>query len=520
MVALLDALKSAMGDFAAREEKLNTDFRSRSIVETRAFGIEKEKQAMDAAETLAKVEAEFQSSKQQLHARYERRKVRLSKAHINARKIVLDGISKTESDIKYSVQTGSLEAERVRDETLGSTAAAFEDFNRRATETYQRFGLLEESAKKAFGGYGKFKKLLATDREWPQPDLSGDENQQLDELHRLEKKIDDDVSRLKSSFPGVIFRVLPIWLWAILLLGFAAAVPALQHAGVKGLPIMYAGISAGAFVLVLVAYIMGGQQSSATAKEIAGNLGKSRWLLNSVFEKAKAHAARENQRIRNETADAIAGMNQKWKQSVKDAIESRGTRPIKVGDKAQRLFEKLERDQEGRLSEFNNGYNLRMATLRSQRDTDANTLAETHRSKLARLEGEFQSMWSALEAEWKKTVEPIYSSIRAANEAAQKLFPPWEIPLWKDWEPPLEFQNIAKFGTLEVDITKAADAVPKDPRLALPGPANFSVPLSLTYPLQGSILFETPKTGGDEAIAAINNIIFRLLSTHPAGKHS
>ena len=46
------------------------------------------------------------------------------------------------------------------------------------------------------------------------------------------------------------------------------------------------------------------------------------------------------------------------------------------------------------------------------------------------------------------------------------------------------------------------------------------MPLSLVYPLQGSILFETGKTGGDEAVAAINNIIFRLLSTTPPGKLS
>ena len=123
-------------------------------------------------------------------------------------------------------------------------------------------------------------------------------------------------------------------------------------------------------------------------------------------------------------------------------------------------------------------------------------------------------------AEWKGIVEPIYASIRAANEFSEKMFPPWEIPLWKDWDPPLEFKNAAKFGSLDVDMSKAAEAMPKDPRLALPGPANFSVPLLLTYPLQGSILFETPKVGHEEAIAAINNIIFRLLSTNPAGKLS
>jgi hypothetical protein len=44
--------------------------------------------------------------------------------------------------------------------------------------------------------------------------------------------------------------------------------------------------------------------------------------------------------------------------------------------------------------------------------------------------------------------------------------------------------------------------------------------MSLTYPLQGSVFFETGQSGSDEAVAAINNIIFRLLSTTPPGKAS
>src|SRR5204862_6277160 len=61
---------------------------------------------------------------------------------------------------------------------------------------------------------------------------------------------------------------------------------------------------------------------------------------------------------------------------------------------------------------------------------------------------------------------------------------------------------------------------PKDPRLALPVSNTFSVPLLLTYPREGSILMETNKAGAEEAFEAMNNIIFRLLSTTPPGKLS
>ncbi|HKW30078.1 MAG TPA: FtsK/SpoIIIE domain-containing protein, partial [Verrucomicrobiae bacterium] len=83
---------------------------------------------------------------------------------------------------------------------------------------------------------------------------------------------------------------------------------------------------------------------------------------------------------------------------------------------------------------------------------------------------------------------------------------------------PEEFKNAARFGHLEVALETFAEKLPKDRRLSLPGPANFTVPLALVCPRQGSILFETGKTGGNEAVAAINNIIFRLLSTTPPGK--
>jgi S-DNA-T family DNA segregation ATPase FtsK/SpoIIIE len=520
MLALLDTLKNAMRDFAAREEKLNVDFRARSSVETKAFDLAKEQQTAAAGETIAKAETDFQAAKEHAKVRFEQRKTKINQAHIRLRKHVLDAISQQEADIKYSVQTGSLEAEWVRDEKIAAAAAALEDFNRRTAETSDRFALLEAAARKAFGGYGAFRKLLAPEREWPQPDLSADENQLLDELLRLEKKTGEDIGRFRTLFPAAIFRFLPIWLWGVLLLGFAAVVPALPQLGVKNVPMFYAGISAGAFVLVLVAYFVGRQQGGARAQGIAGNLAKSRWLLGACAEKAKTRAQQEHQRLRNETADAIQAMNQRWKHSVKEAIELRGTRPAKVDEKAHRAFQKNEQLHEASLRRLDRDHSQTMGRLRSEADAQSKELAETHRAKIGRLETEFQGLWSALEAEWKGIVQPIYNSIGEANEFAAKLFPPWEIPRWKDWEPPLEFKNAARFGTLQVDMTKAAEAVPKDARLALPGPAALSVPLLLTYPLQGSILFETQKSGHDESVAAINNIIFRLLSTNPAGKLS
>ena len=44
---------------------------------------------------------------------------------------------------------------------------------------------------------------------------------------------------------------------------------------------------------------------------------------------------------------------------------------------------------------------------------------------------------------------------------------------------------MAKFGRADVEVAKLAEAMPRDKRLALPFPANFSIPLLLKYPEPG-----------------------------------
>ncbi|HEX4645344.1 MAG TPA: FtsK/SpoIIIE domain-containing protein, partial [Verrucomicrobiae bacterium] len=188
--------------------------------------------------------------------------------------------------------------------------------------------------------------------------------------------------------------------------------------------------------------------------------------------------------------------------------------------------------KELRLSSFNNQlYRARLDRLekahtesveRLTRETEAEKkrIASACEENEARLDAENQTQWRELESNWKGTVQPIYQAINAATAFAQRLFPAWDPQRWADWKPPLTFEHTAKFAQMDVDVSKLCEALPQDPRLSLPGPSRFTAPLSLTYPAQGSILFETINSGRDEAIAALNNIILRLLSTAPPGRLS
>ena len=73
MLALLDALKSAFQDFAAREEELNGEFRARSAAETKAFEAATQEQALRLSERFAGAETGLEAEKKNCRARFEKR---------------------------------------------------------------------------------------------------------------------------------------------------------------------------------------------------------------------------------------------------------------------------------------------------------------------------------------------------------------------------------------------------------------------------------------------------------------
>ncbi len=186
-------------------------------------------------------------------------------------------------------------------------------------------------------------------------------------------------------------------------------------------------------------------------------------------------------------------------------------------EKASRALEKNDRLRQAKLDQLQRQHASDLEQWKRAAETRRKAEVEASEKREAKLNTDYQAQWQTLEADWKKAIQPIYAAIESANVTAAKLFPPWEPPVLQTWTPPAQFAAAAQFAKMAVDVEKLAETAIKDKRLALPGPARFSVPLCLAYPEQGSILFESASQGHDEAIGALNNIILRLLSIGAAG---
>ncbi len=519
-LALLEALKNAVRDFAAREERLNADFNARTAAATKLADDAAIERSRKLAENAVDEDTRFAEAKARLEAAADHRKARISRAQAAVRRELTEQIGTRSGQLKERVQIKSREAEQNRDEALAEAGATVESFRQKSGDAAGRLNVLTHSVRAAFRGYGGFRRLLSPKRQWPEPDLSPDEDKLFAQFEDLEKRLGDDLAKFKQNLLPQIFRYLPVWLWGLLLPGFAAGVAALQHFGFKAAdavpqPAVIAAVVA--FVAVLIIHVLGGRSAKSAATLIAGNLTQAGRFLDIAAQKAELHYQQEQARIKTEFDTAIRNINLEWRQATRRART--GQSAVEVDVRAAKILQRNEKKFRGHFERLEKERAENLRRIREQSNEEARKFSEAEAANIARLEAEFQSGWLALETDWKNTIQPIYEKIRSANSETEKTFPAWDSCAWKNWTPPREFKNAAKFGRLELDVAKFAEVLPRDNRLALPVPA-VSVPLTLAFPLEGSILFETNKGGETEAVAAINDIIFRLLSATPPGKVS
>ncbi len=505
-LALLDTLKSAVGDFVAREEKLNKEFRAQSAAALNALAGEKNAQAAAATAREMDASGTLEAEKQLLQFRFKQRQARINRVYASVSQRVSSDITKSDAEWRDRTQLGVQAAEIHRDQELVNSTARHESFQQNLATAGEELTRLESSARSAFRSYGKFKRMLASKRQWPEPDLSPDENVLLDQLKKIQGKTAGDLKQFRKLLLPIIFKFIPLWLVAVLMLGVVAAYPVMNHLGRDMVSLPEATIALAVLFGVASVYFFGGRSAAPLAKTIAGNLFVARRLFDACTEKSATHFHQEQERIRNEFEVSRQTYNHEWRQAVKDIDHWRGVQPTTISAKASRLLQKNDQWWQRELARLQTVHAETVSRLKEEDAVEVRQLSETHKTRTHKVESDQQLRWHDLENDWKVRINAFIESVHAMNVAADKLFPDWDDKLWQDWLPPKEFQNAAKFGQLDVDVEKFAGPLPKDERLRWPGTPILSVPMSLVSPQQGSILFETGKTGDNEAIGARSTI--------------
>ena len=516
-LALLDSLKQTIRDFAAREEKLESDFRNRSTAAHKLYETQNEKLESDWHARVATAEEDLESKKARAQSLTNARKDRIEHAYKTVRDRALRSVESQDAHWRGQVQSGLAEAEQKRNADLGAATAANENFHQKLTETNAVFEQLERNARRSFHVSGTFRRLLR--RGQPQESSAAFDGEDFFvRLAQLRSQIENDLKQFEKALLPRLLRFVPIWPLTIVLLAVAAAGPLLGHFGSHAIPAPIAIAALAAFVILVVLSFLAAKAAAPAATAVAGHFLKSRDMLDGGAEKVESYHQQEQERIQVEFQTNERALNQRWKEGARNLARMGTSLPMQIDEKALRIHQKNRARGADKLARVEAQHDSEVEGMQAENDALSRGLLNDYETKKRQMEKEHDAAWVQIEADWKRAMEPLCRDLQEAGAAVEKMFPPWTAANWENWTPPRDFQNIASFARLEVNVAKFADALPRDKRLALPCPPTLMVPLSLVSPSQGSILFETGKTGNEEAVAAINNIIFRIFATTPPGK--
>ena len=516
-LARLEAFRTAVRGFAAGEEKVDREIQARST----ALQRQREKGGREAEIELARLSQEadqtLAAALESARLRFELRVDRLGDAYKASLRTAVKRAEESEGRLKYRLQMEGMQARRHWDSGKLAAEKAFVTFDESMTGEGQRLADLEELAVSAFQGYASFRRMLDGGPSLGDVIAGRDEHAMAQELVALLRATEDRLKRFGRRLLPAFFRYGPAWL--VLALAPLLAVPVLPQMGIQGVSLRDMGIGCGVVVaLGFVLHWVGKGQGRVDAEAIAGGIHRARALHEACLQTARERRDADIARLQADFDTLTQKVEEEWNQALSAGEGLRDSFRFSVENKYARAVA---------ANEFGYQTARERAELRHRSAVDVwNQAAQAGKGEIvrrcddteSRVRQEREDLLAGYASGWNEVVPQLFEHARQLETQSAGLAPSWDHPSWKRWSPPAAFSGAVMLGQLRVDLSTLAGGLPRDPRFALHGPAQLSLPLLLNYPAEGSVLIESDAAGSARAIGALNNLVLRLLAAAPPGR--
>jgi len=510
-LGIMARLKEAAVEFAEKESRLARDSARLRMDEVRRHRETMAGLDRRLAEETAGVEKEFIGSESRARALYDGRRRRIEEIRRKGVDDLLAQARIAKERWLGQLQMRHFNATRNLPLELKSEDEAFESFSAEVAAKGLLFERLQRRIRRAFRGYPAFLKLARSPREIRVP-VSGDHLKFYEEFSNRIPGLEESLHAFEHFLIPRLFRFVPLYAAVTA----AITIPLAFSLGRGNMAVMVAGVSAALLTAaVFLLHRAGARRSAEAAGNLAAHLAEARSLFYSCTATARTGHESARRKLQEDYDRLCEEVNTQWARG--EEIEKNFAIKIqeKIERQAPRLMEKNERLFHPKLQRCEAARTAGLEEIQRREKTLKEEALSTHNSAIATFEADEETGWSELRAAWTAAMDPLYEAVAAMNGLLQRFTPAWSAEAVESWAPALEFPPGAKFATLCPDLSLIS---PKDPRLALPGPAKPAIPLALTFPAQGSLLFETPDSGSPAVIDTLNTVILRLLATIPPGK--
>lgn len=515
---LLKSLLQTVSEFVRREEQIAGDLRAKRVASNRRFTEGTERAEALLSSQLGKTEAVFEKRLEKIKSIHKQRLERIEHyRHVGTRdqtKMAQDARERWLGNL----QVKKFASERAMNDGIRSVDRTFGDLIGRLDDQRATILNVDRSARRVFRGYGALLEMLRRQRGSSAAESDGGQlrewSAQIDShLERAKAGLDDfrklPLPRVFGALPLVVLLPLSLVLGMGIAFSLGMGSTALAVGGV---------VTAILILLALIVHQAGLRQAKPLASAIAGELSEAVRKHEQVSHGAEAQRERERKRFKEAHERTAAAVEVDWKRADEVQEEYKRLVQEKLKIHVPRALVKNDELLKMNLAGIEAEREAAIGKLTRETDTRKRQLATTHEDESMAIAEEEKRLWDEMQADWQARIVPIYRAIQEMNDAEPSLFPAWNSSLVQSWAPPTSFSPATKFGRIDCDLSKRPDGLPRDVRLALPGPLQVSLPLALAYPREGSLLFETSDSGSAAVMGTINNIILRLLVKTLPGK--
>jgi len=523
---LLEQLSSRAVHYATEEDLLLKETRTRRLTLERRHHEATAAFNQQAEQESGAIDNAWLSLWENTRTRFEQRLVWLEKAERNAQRDLPRRIEAARGQ-----WLGGLQRQRLSQERALAAAAAvqfqlIEARRPRLEEAAQILQRLTRRTHAAFQGSPGFRQWLAVPREAAVapgapstspaiPDADATLTSLEERLPGLKRQLDEYRRRILPRF----FTILPpvaliglILISALIVAGSIGFSSGGKNAG--------AATALGGLLLLAMIYVPGMKMARPAAAALAKGIREAAQTCAQLQQQDSAAEEAEKAQLKAGTERIAEAAQAKWggvesvdndfaaaaRQKIKSQVPRLSARLESLLDARRRV---MEADHSAESSACEAKFNTRRASLIAKHEAETSALAATEATR-----------WEALQAAWQANVVPLQQELSSTSALAAPLLRPWSSITAETWEPSSELPTGLAIATLKVDLPLHAGAIPHSPQLALPGEPVFELPLTLTFPDQGSLLLQSDSPASGAAALILNNIIMHLLAASRPGTAS
>ncbi|MBG87651.1 MAG: ATP-binding protein [Verrucomicrobiales bacterium] len=517
----LDDLHGIVTDFAAREKELETGFQNRASVRARQLKSTSEEIDLNLHRNIEATNVTAEAETERIHALATARTARMLEAYKNTLRQVDEQAQNLKDKKRFKLQQTMLKATRKRDIDTEKAKDRLREFNKAMDVEDARIVSLKEKARKSFGAFPDLGHLLDGGQvDESAIDGEAHEEVQLEELRELLTQNDSDLEDFRRAFLPKFFKIFPVGLvmMGVVLLHAGLTFASYQLDWGEVIYKILAGTFIASLSIVAIMHSLGRKLTASVIGSAADVYAFAEHL--SALGRVKADKRYEKRRaaLDAEFKQAKETEDTDWADIQREVDEARKEYLEAVEQKRHRVHYKHENAVPRKVERLEHDRAVTVERLRSEAAAAKQELSERLKSNDGSEDGAYFDTWESMSAEWNDSVPNYTAAFASAIETAIAQSPEWNADLLAGWQPPTEYPPSISFGHLDVDMEHMCEGVPQDERLAIPGTPQFQIPLTISIPHEGGVLFEAGAERRAKAISSLNNIALRALSNMPAGR--